>query len=178
MTRLSSIGASPPSCFKFRERACSPTFCANTCRGSAYLTMLFAVAFLGVVLAGAGQLWATERERQKEQELLAIGEEFSQAIESYYQSSPGLVKTYPRKLEDLLLDGRFLFVKRHMRQIYVDPMTGAREWRLVMSPAGGIQGVASMSEKAPRKVANFGGRDSQFVGKKRYSDWVFGYGGL
>ena len=176
MKQFSSSGASPPRSVKFRGRACSPNFCANTCRGSAYLTMLFAVAFLGVVLASAGQLWATERERQKELELLSIGEEFSQAIESYYQSSPGLVKTYPRKLEDLLLDGRFLFVKRHLRQIYVDPMTGSRDWRLVMSPAGGIQGVTSMSEKAPRKSANFGDRDSQFVGKGRYSEWVFGYG--
>jgi type II secretory pathway pseudopilin PulG len=139
--------------------------------------MLFAVAFLGVALAGAGQLWATERQRQKERELLTIGEEFSRAIESYYQSSPGLVKTYPRKLEDLLLDGRFLFVKRHMRQVYVDPMTGTRDWRLVMSPDGGVQGVASMSEKAPIKVASFSDRSTEFVGKKNYSDWVFGYSG-
>jgi type II secretory pathway pseudopilin PulG len=144
-------------------------------RGSVYLTMLFSVAFLGIALAAAGSLWATERQREKEVELLAIGEEFSEAIESYYLSSPGLVKTYPARLDDLLQDSRFLFVKRHLRQIYVDPMTGTREWHLVMSPVGGIQAVSSTSEKVPTKVENFGDRFGGLAGKRKYSDWVFGF---
>ena len=144
-------------------------------RGSVYLSMLFTVAFMGVALAAAGSLWATQRQREKEAELLAISTEFSKAIESYYLSSPGLVKTYPMQLDELLQDGRFLFLKRHLRQIYIDPMTGTRDWRLVMSPFGGIQGVSSTSDKLPIKMVNFEDPFSGFAGKKRYSDWVFGY---
>ncbi len=145
--------------------------------GTVYLAMLFAVAFLGVALAAGAQLWSIERQRQKEAQLLQIGLEFSQAIESYYLSSPGSVKVYPQRIEDLLLDDRFLFVKRHLRQIYVDPITGKRDWRLVMSPLGGIQGVASTSEAMPIKTANFDDRFSEFAGKKKYAQWVFGYAG-
>lgn len=144
-------------------------------RGSVYLTMLFAVAFLGVTLAGASSLWTTQRQREKEAELLVIGGEFARAIESYYLSSPGLVKTYPRRLDDLLLDGRFLFVKHHLRQIYVDPMSGTRDWHLVMGSGGGIQGVSSTSERMPIKTDNFEDPFAGFAGKKKYSDWVFSF---
>ncbi|CAK0781592.1 hypothetical protein CCP3SC15_930023 [Gammaproteobacteria bacterium] len=105
--------------------------------GFTYLGLLFAVAMAGVALAATGVLWSTQRQREREQDLLFVGNQIRQAIRSYYEHSPGLVKRYPAKLDDLLRDNRFLTVQRHLRQRYMDPMTGAREWGLVMAPKGG-----------------------------------------
>lgn len=141
--------------------------------GSIYLAMLFAVAFLGVAIGAAATVWSTQRQREREHELLVIGGEFQQAIRSYYLESPGMVKTYPAKLEDLIKDERFLYVKRHLRQIYVDPMTGTRNWKLIIAPQGGIMGVSSLSEKIGIMA---GGQDDRLInlnGIRTYSEWVF-----
>ena len=143
--------------------------------GSVYLMMLFVVAFVGLVAATATSVWSTQRQRDREAELLAVGSEFERAIQSYYESSPGLIKSYPPRLEELLKDNRFLYPKRHLRQIYVDPMTGERDWTLVMAAQGGVMGVASSSDKKPIKTQRFDDRHAQFDGKNRYSDWLFVY---
>jgi len=143
--------------------------------GSVYLMMLFVVAFIGLAAAAASGVWATQRQRDREQELLVIGSEFERAIQSYYESSPGLIKSYPPQLEELLKDNRFLYPKRHLRQIYVDPMTGARDWKLVLAPQGGVMGVASTSDKKPMKTQRFDDRHQQFAGKEKYSEWQFVY---
>lgn len=143
--------------------------------GSVYLMMLFVVAFVGLAAAAASGIWSTQRQRDREAELLAIGSEFERAIQSYYESSPGLIKSYPPQLEELLKDNRFLYPKRHLRQIYVDPMTGERDWKLVLAPQGGVMGVASYSEKKPVKTQRFDDRHVQFGGKDKYSEWQFVY---
>jgi len=96
--------------------------------GFTYLGLLFAVAMAGVALAATGTLWSTQRQREREQELLFVGNQIRQAIGSYYQRSPGLVKHYPAKLDDLLKDNRFINVQRHLRQRYLDPLTDSPEW--------------------------------------------------
>jgi type II secretory pathway pseudopilin PulG len=144
-------------------------------RGFTYLALLFAVAIAGVVLAAVGVLWSTERQRQREAELLVIGGEFRAAIAGYYESSPGLVKRYPAKLDDLLKDDRFLSVRRHLRQVYLDPMTATHEWGLTMAPEGGIMGVYSLSETTPIKQSGFPPEWAGFEGKQHYSDWIFAY---
>ena len=75
--------------------------------GSVYLMMLFVVAFVGLAAAAASGVWSTQRQRDREAELLAIGSEFKRVIQSYYESSPGLIKSYPPQLEELLKDNRF-----------------------------------------------------------------------
>ena len=54
----------------------------NRERGFTYLWVMFTVAITGVLLAGAGQLWRTETQREKEKELMFIGEQFRLAIGS------------------------------------------------------------------------------------------------
>lgn len=144
-------------------------------RGFTYLGLLFAVAIVGVLLAAVGVLWSTERQRQKEAELLLIGAEFRAAIGAYYEQTPGLVKRYPAKLQDLLKDDRYLSVRRYLRQIYADPMTGTREWGLVVAPEGGIMGVRSLSEAQPIKQAEFPFEWMDFDGMRQYSEWRFVY---
>lgn len=143
--------------------------------GFTYLWVMFTVAITGVLLAGAGQLWRTEAQREKEKELMFVGEQFRLAIGSYYENSPGIPKRYPPSLEKLLLDDRFPTVKRHLRKIFLDPMTGAREWGLITQPAIGITGVHSLSAQAPLKRANFHERYASFSEAKSYKDWKFAY---
>jgi len=144
-------------------------------QGFTYLALLFVIALCGVALAAIGIVWSTERQREREQELLFVGDQFRTAIASYYLRSPGLVKRYPAKLDDLLKDSRFLGVKRHLRQIYTDPMTVSAEWGLVTAPEGGIMGVFSTSTKQPIKQARFPDRFADFEGKATYAGWRFVY---
>ena len=109
--------------------------------GFTYLMVLFAVAFMGVVLAAAGETWQSVRQREREVELLFVGNAFRQAIGGYYEGTPGPAKRFPRSLEELLKDPRYLATRRYLRKIYVDPVTGKSEWGLVKGPDGGIIGV-------------------------------------
>lgn len=143
--------------------------------GFTYLGLLFAIALAGVALAAIGVVWSIERQREREAELLFVGKQFRDAIASYYERSPGLVKRYPAKLEDLIKDNRFLTVQRHLRRIYPDPMMGTTEWQLVSAPEGGIMGVFSTSGAVPIKRSNFDNPFADFDGKGRYSEWRFIY---
>lgn len=144
-------------------------------RGLTYLALLFAVAMAAITLAATGTIWSFERQREKEAELLFIGNQFRQAIRLYYERSPGRVKLYPMSLNDLLLDNRYLGIERRLRQIYTDPMSGERNWGLVTAPEGGIMGVYSLSSIQPIKTSGFALRDADLEGKKKYSDWRFIY---
>jgi type II secretory pathway pseudopilin PulG len=139
--------------------------------GFGYLMMLFALAAIGVMLAGAGQVWHTSVQRDKEADLLFAGNAYRQAIASYYDNASGAAKQYPRSLQDLLEDRRSLVTKRHLRKLYVDPMTSDSQWGLVMA-GDRITGVHSNSQAAPLRTQHQG-KDQSFSGAKRYSDWVF-----
>ncbi len=136
--------------------------------------MIF-VVLLGIGLALAGQVWHTAMQREKEKELLFVGDQFQSAIAQYYEGSPGGVKKFPASLEDLLEDRRYPTAKRHLRKIYRDPMTGEAQWGLIESPMGGIMGVHSLSALEPRKIAGFRTRNEEFAGATSYTDWKFGY---
>ena len=139
--------------------------------GFTYLTILFVVAMLGGGLALAGELWHTAAQREKEVQLLFIGDQYRRAIGLYYLSGPQ--RQYPRSLTDLLKDPRRPGTERYLRRLYPDPITGKEEWGLIKAPDGGIVGVHSLSEDTPFKSANFRVRDAAFEGKSRYSDWKF-----
>jgi len=118
-------------------------------RGFSYLLLLFAVAALGIAAAGSALMWSTLSQTERERELLFIGGEFSRALQRYYDASPAEPKAYPARLEDLLEDKRHQVPMRHLRKIYVDPMTNNRDWGLVVSQ-GQIRAIHSRSEKASR----------------------------
>jgi type II secretory pathway pseudopilin PulG len=141
-------------------------------KGFTYLTVLFVVAMMAGGLALAGEVWHTSAMREKEAELLHVGNEYRKAIERYYVSGP---KQYPKNLADLVRDPRQPGVVRHLRRLYPDPVTGKEEWGLVKSNDGGIAGVHSLSEAAPLKTAGFAVRDAAFEGKTKYADWQFVY---
>ncbi|MBN9461386.1 MAG: type II secretion system protein [Burkholderiales bacterium] len=146
-------------------------------RGLGYLVLLFWLALGACVLAGEGVLWSMQRQRDREEELLFVGDQMRRAIASYYETSPGPVKRYPDSLQALLDDRRQLSARRHLRRVYADPMTGRPQWGLVIAPDGGVMGVYSTSGATPLKRAGFAERDAEFTGKARYSEWVFLYRG-
>jgi type II secretory pathway pseudopilin PulG len=142
-------------------------------RGFTYIGVLILVAIAGVALAGTGELWSTAAKREKEAQLLFVGDEFRRAIGSYYESSPGL-KQFPERLEDLLEDKRVPVVRRHLRKLYADPIMNTWKWGLVKQ-GDRIVGVHSLSEDKPLKRANFGTEDEVFNGIDTYSGWRFVY---
>ena len=143
--------------------------------GFTYLTVLFIVAIITGGLALVGEVWETSAHREKEAELLHIGGQYRRAIGRYYEATPGLAKTYPKTLEQLVKDDRFPTAQRHLRRLYPDPMTGTNEWGIVKAPDGGIMGVYSLSKTPVLKTANFKAQDATLTGASVYSDWRFFY---
>ncbi len=140
-------------------------------QGFTYLGLMFAVAVLGITLATIGIVWSTQIRRDREAELLYEGGEFRTAI-GRYVAAGGL---FPLALDDLVADTRTPVVRRYLRRIYLDPMTGSADWQLILAPAGGIMGVASRSEDKPIKVASFASDDVAFDKAECYCDWKFVY---
>jgi type II secretory pathway pseudopilin PulG len=145
----------------------------RTTAGFTYIGLLIAVALLGVVLAATGTVWRTEARREREQELLFIGQEFRTAIASYYRAGAG--RQYPQSLDDLLEDSRLPQPLHHLRRLYIDPMTGAADWALIAAPSLGIMGIASSSREEPLKKDGFTGAVEPFKDKTCYCDWQFIY---
>ena len=143
--------------------------------GFTYIGLLFAVALVGIALAGTGSLWQLESQREKEKELLFIGEEFRQAIASYYDQSPGFDKQYPENLGDLLLDKRFPNPVRHLRRLYRDPILPDGNWGLILSQ-GRVIGVFCKAPGKPVKIAGFLPEQQDFEGADTYADWRFIHG--
>lgn len=135
---------------------------------------LIVLAAFGGGLAAYGELASHAAQREKEQELLFIGNQFRQAIGLYYERSPG-AKRFPQRLEDLLEDKRFPMPQRYLRKMYTDPVTGKAQWGTIPAQDGGIMGVYSLSEAAPIKTGGFDARDSTLEDTGRYSDWHFSY---
>ncbi|MEO8628251.1 MAG: type II secretion system protein [Betaproteobacteria bacterium] len=146
-------------------------------RGYTYLLLLFLVAISGAALAGVAQVWHTYAQREKESELMFVGRQFQLAIESYYRASPGSPQ-FPQSLDDLLKDQRFPGVRRHLRKIFVDPMTGKAEWGIQRQEGIGIFGVHSLSEGVPIKQTNFEAKFAQLDGAKTYRNWIFAFNPL
>jgi type II secretory pathway pseudopilin PulG len=142
-------------------------------QGFTYVALLIIVALIGAGLAAKGVSWKNAGQREKEAELLFIGQEFREAIALYYFRSPGQAQDYPKSLEELTADTRFSNTQRYLRRIYRDPMTGRPNWGLVLSPSGRIMGVHSLSRDRPLKTANFSEADQEFSGSGSYSDWQF-----
>lgn len=141
--------------------------------GFTYIGLLVLVALMGIVLAAAGEIWHTAQKREKERELLFVGNQFRLALNRFHRHTPGQARRYPMRLEELLEDPRHPGIHRYLRKIYADPMTRGTEWGLIRGPGGEIFGVHSLSEEAPLKKSNFRLADRNFEGKTKYSEWLF-----
>jgi len=148
---------------------------AARCRGFTYIGILFVVALMGAALVSVAQVWHTHVQRDREAELLFVGNQFRRAIALYYERAPGGLRQYPKQLEDLLQDPRFPSVQRHLRKLYIDPMTGKSQWGLMKAADGSILGVYSLSEEIPIKTSGFSAQDAAFEDSISYREWKFVY---
>lgn len=146
--------------------------------GFTYLGLIVLVTIIGLVGAATLKVGALLQRAGAEYELLEIGAEFSAALRSYALATPKGQPTQPTSLEALLRDPRYPDPRRHLRRIFVDPMTGKAEWGLVAAGEGApILGVYSLSQAQPLKIANFDSRFINFDNKKHLSDWKFAASG-
>lgn len=142
--------------------------------GFTYMSLIILVAILGLVGAAGLKMGALLQRQAAEQELLYIGAQFSDALYSYAAATPPGQPQQPESLAALLHDPRFPQIRRHLRKLFVDPITGRAEWGLLYQPGSNrIMGVHSLSPATPLKVANFEARFSGFEGKSRLSEWEF-----
>jgi type II secretory pathway pseudopilin PulG len=149
-----------------RARALTPI----SQRGFTLLGLLLVVGVMGAGLAAYGQIYSHQAQREKEAELLFRGNQYRLAIESYYRKG----QTYPKSIDELLVDNRFPTPVRHLRKRYADPMTGKPQWSLMKTPDGErVIGVHSTSEDKPIKTGNFELANKHFADAKTYQDWQF-----
>lgn len=131
--------------------------------GFTYLGLIIFVTIIGLVGAATLKIGALLQRAAAEEELLDIGAAFSAALDSYAAATPQGASPYPPSLKELLKDPRVPGVRRHLRKIFVDPLTGKAEWGVVYLGEGttGVVAVHSLSTAKPLKIANF---DSRFAG--------------
>jgi len=147
--------------------------------GFTYLSLIIVVAIIGLVGAAGLKLGSLLQRSAAERELLDIGAAFSDALGSYAAATPAGQPAQPPSLKDLLKDPRYPGTRRHLRKVFVDPITGKAQWGLMyLSGESGIVGVYSLSDAKPVKVGNFEPRFQQFEGKAHLSDWKFVAPGL
>jgi type II secretory pathway pseudopilin PulG len=142
--------------------------------GFTYLSLIILVAIIGLVAATTLKVGAVMQRARAEQELLRIGAEFSDALQSYADATPAGRPSQPATLKDLLRDPRFPTTRRHLRKIYVDPVTGKAEWGIVyLADKVGVIGIYSLSDAKPIKIGNFPARFQAFDGREHISEWKF-----
>ena len=142
-------------------------------RGFTFIAVLVLIALTSLGLAVAGPIWAHQVQREREAEMLRIGLLYADAIADYQKNAPGSLRQYPNSLEDLLLDRRFVGVKRQLRELYGDPMTPGQSWALIRDIDDRIIGVRSRSGDEPiaQRSIDLGG--VMLPEAHHYSDWQF-----
>ncbi len=138
-----------------------------------YVALLLAVALIGGLSAVGLSVAKTIQQRNAEAELLAIGLEFRNALQSYADATPNGLPNTPASLAELLRDPRSPGVKRHLRRLYHDPFTGKAEWGIVRGPDQRIFGIHSLSNTPTFKRENFPVELAALSGSLRHADWVF-----
>lgn len=142
--------------------------------GFTYIALLILLAIIALASTATVTVGKVMSRRSAETELLRIGDEYRAALISYANSTPAGQQITPRKLEDLLRDPRYPEPRRHLRKIYVDPITGKAEWHLIMLQTGnGIIGITSTSTNRPIKISNFSSPYESFAGAQSYMEWRF-----
>jgi type II secretory pathway pseudopilin PulG len=146
---------------------------ARACRGFAYLSLLVVLAVLTVSAAAVSTGHTIDR-RHAEQALLVTGEELRVAIASYRAAGGNNAMSGPKALSDLLRDSRVPGVRRHLRRIPPDPLTGVASWGVVRDPLGGIAAVYSLAPGQPVKREGFEPAQAGFENASSYKEWQFG----
>jgi type II secretory pathway pseudopilin PulG len=142
-------------------------------QGFTYIGLLIMVAIIAAGATAALEAGATLQRRDVEAELLAIGGEFRAALQSYADATPVGMPQAPLELKELLRDPRYPGVRRHLRRIYADPLSGRSEWGIVRAPDGRIAGIHSLSKTSVIRRTDFPLGLEHFTKASRHDEWVF-----
>ena len=143
--------------------------------GFVYLALLMIVAIFSISSFTLAGYWQTTVKREKEKELLFVGNQYREAIRRYYEYPPlNQAKSYPKNLSDLLLDPRSPVINRCLRMLYAEPMT-QKDWGIIRSEEGAIKGVFSTSDEVPIKTQGFSRAYASFENMHSYAEWKFEY---
>ena len=150
--------------------------------GYTYAAVLLAVFAAALASAGGMHLFGNEVRREREAELMFVGDSIRRALERYHAKNPAGLYPFPRDLEWLLLDPNQPSLQRYLRRIYDDPMrepgvqsasATAGGWVLIRDSNGLIVGVHSGSMREPLRKDGFIKRYEGFRQARRYADWKF-----
>lgn len=142
--------------------------------GYTYLLLLALVALLSTASAVSLQVGESMSYRDRERELLFIGEQFRQALIAYESATPAGMPRWPRELSELVDDRRSGERRSHLRRIYPDPLTGTTTWGVVRDAEGRILAIYSLAAGVPRMKEGFTRQYEAFARADCYKEWVFG----
>lgn len=142
-------------------------------RGFTFVWVLMALAVFSLGLALIGPRWSDDARRDRERELLRVGNLYAQAIAAFHAATPGSIKNYPPKLENLVIDDRMLSTVRYLRKLYPDPIDPSRPWGIVLGPDGTVRGLYSQSDATPMNAEAIELGNLKLSAARRYSDWKF-----
>lgn len=113
--------------------------------GFAYLALLTTIAAsLVALMVALPDLYQTAK-REREAQLLFVGQQYQQAIQHFYENPNVTIKRYPKSIDELLVDNRSLRPLHHLRKAYADPMTRDGQWEFIKNEQQQIMGVYSHS---------------------------------
>ena len=171
VARLFARGAHPRPLSRWRGRG--EGFGARRVRGYALMAALVALVVVSLASVVAVRRASVDAQRERERQLLWVGNQFRMALQSYFAVNPqGGFQQYPKTLEDLVRVGRGPVEHHHLRQLYTDPLTGKMDWVLEMD-GGRIVGLHSPGTGKPLLHSGLGAVGSAFQHAKTYADWHF-----
>lgn len=142
--------------------------------GFAYMALLVVIGASLLALSAAIPDKYHQAKREREAQLLFVGEQYSNAIRSFYENRFVTVKRYPESLSELLEDDRTPEPMHHLRKLYPDPITKSMEWGLIKNEQEQIMGVYSLSEDKPLRT-NYSGHPTVIISGEEYNDIKFVY---
>lgn len=141
-------------------------------QGAVLIALLATMLLMGFTLMAAADIAASARQREREAQLMFIGEQYRQAIERYYYSAPpGTPRVLPSRVDQLIRDDRYPVPVQHLRREYADPFDGG-EWVWVRI-GDRLAGVHSRAHVEPMKRAGFPSRYAAFASAGDVSQWIF-----
>jgi hypothetical protein len=150
-------------------------FFKHSKKGYALLTTIIAVNVFTILIMKAQSSWETQLMRDMEEELLFRARQYVTAIEMYMKKNANVM---PKSLDEL-------YEKKFLRKRFKDPMTGEKEWNVVMRLGRGA-GKQTMLLVSEENMAKYAGQ-AMLIGvasksceegfkvyrkKKKYCEWA------
>jgi hypothetical protein len=143
--------------------------------GFAYMSLLVVITASLIALSVALPDKYQQAKREREAQLVFVGQQYVRAIKLFYENPLVSIKRYPETIDELLVDKRTAKSLHHLRKLYTDPMTDSYDWGLVKNAEKQIMGVYSLSKNKPLRTDFSALPSVVVVGGEEYNDIKFVY---